>query len=164
MISYTTTTLIQQPISKVYALLCDDTQVPLWLKGLQQIETISGKPGQKGFKAKYTFVENNRTIIFYEEITAAESGQSFSATLQSDSLVLEGHTRLEDFNGQTRLVAQQKVRAKSFIMKLLLPFLKSMMRKRQQEDFFRFKQLAEGNLQTADTEVLTLFDKSRGQS
>lgn len=164
MISYTTSTLIQRPIVNVYALLSDDKKVPLWLKGLQQIETISGRPGQKGFKAKYTFVENNRAVIFHEEITAAEPGRSFSAILQSDSLVLVGYTTLEDLNGQTRLVAQQNVRAKSFIMKLLLPFLKGMMRKRQQEDFFRFKQLAEGKFEAANTRAITFLDNSRGQS
>lgn len=145
MITYTTKTLIQRPAAEVYALLSDDTQVTRWLKGLQKLETLAGTPGQKGFKGKYTFVENKRSIIFQEEITAADPGRSFRATLESDSLILEGFTKLEEQGDSTHLIATQQVRAKSFMMKLMLPLLKGMMRKRQAEDFQRFKQLAEGN-------------------
>lgn len=154
MISYTTTTEIQQPIEQVYALLSDETKVKLWLKGLAKLETISGKPGQVGFQGKYTFIENNRTVIFHEEITAVEPGRSFSTHMQSDGLSMEGHTALEDLGGSTRLTVQQKVRAKSFFMKLMIPFLKGMMRKRQAEDFRRFKQFVEGGLGAIESHAI----------
>lgn len=154
MISYITTTTIQQPIEQVYALLSDESKVNLWLKGLQKIETISGTPGEAGFKGKYTFMENNRTVIFHEEITAVEPGRSFSARMQSDDLIMEGHTQLEDLGGSTRLTVHQKVKGKSFFMKLMMPFLKGMMRKRQAEDFYRFKQLAEGGLEALNTKAV----------
>ncbi len=154
MISYTTTTEIEKPIDQVYALLSDETKVNLWIKGLVKLETINGIPGQVGFQGKYTFYENNRTVIFYEEITAVEPGRSFSAQMDSDGLTMEGHTLLEDLGGSTRLGVQQKVKGKSLFMKLMLPFLKGMMRKRQEEDFIRFKQLAEGGLEVPQTKAI----------
>lgn len=154
MISYTTTTTIQQPIKQVYALLLDESKVNLWLKGLQKIETISGTPGEAGFKGKYTFVENNRTVIFHEEITEVDPGQSFSSIMHSDGLIMEGHTKLEDLSGSTRLIVHQNVRGKTFFMKLMMPFLKGMMRKRQAEDFYRFKQLVEDGSHSLNTQAV----------
>lgn len=154
MISYTTTTEIKASVEQVYALLSDDTKVSLWLKGLVQLERISGSPGQVGFQGKYTFVENNRTVIFYEEITAVEPGRSFSTQMQSNGLTMEGHTTLADLGGSTRLRVQQKVKGKTFFMKLMIPFLKGMMRKRQAEDFRRFKQLVEGGLEALESHAI----------
>ena len=154
MISYSTTTEIKASVEQVYALLSDETKVNLWLKGLAKLETVNGTPGQVGFQGKYTFVENNRTVIFYEEITAVEPGRSFSTRMQSDGLTMEGHTTLEGLGGSTRLTVRQSVKGKSFFMKLMMPFLKGMMRKRQEEDFRRFKQFVEGGIQALDTNAI----------
>lgn len=145
MITYETKTSIEKPLKEVYEAISDPTRVKHWLQGLEKLEPISGTPMQVGFKSKYTFVENGRTAIFHEEMTAVSPYESFTYILESDSLTMEGHTQMGHKNGKTKLTVSNKVKGKTLGMKIMMPFLKGMMRKRQIQDFARFKAMLEGN-------------------
>lgn len=144
MLSYQTKTFVNRPVKEVYADIMNIDKVPLWLTGLQKLEPISGTPGEVGFKSRYTFVENGRTAVFEEVITAVEPRQFFSFLLESKEFQIEVTTQLEAQGQGTQIIVSNKVKAKSLMMKLMSPFLKGMMKKRQQEDFARFKALVEG--------------------
>ncbi len=143
MITYQTTTLIERPIEEVYEAISDSSKVKQWLQGLEKIEPISGTPMQAGYKSKYTFIENGRTAIFHEEMTAVSPYKSFTYILANDSLTIEGHTQMDHKNGKTELTVSNKVKGKTWGMKIMMPFLKGMMRKRQMQDFARFKAMVE---------------------
>lgn len=143
MVTYKTTTSIEKPLKEVYEAISDSSKVKQWLQGLEKIEPISGTPMQAGYKSKYTFIENGRTAIFHEEMTAVSPYESFTYILESDALTMEGHTEMRHKNGKTELTVSNKVKGKTLGMKIMMPFLKGMMRKRQMQDFARFKAMLE---------------------
>ena len=149
--TYKTTTKINKPLKEVYEAISNPDLVPKWLGGLQKLETISGIPGQEGYKSKYTFVENGRTAIFHEELVKVEPYDHFTFVLTGNGLVMEGHTTLSSEGSNTILECTTKVQAQSFGMRIMLLFAKGMMSKRQKQDFGRFKTMLEGGLDSVQT-------------
>jgi hypothetical protein len=59
------------------------------------------------------------------------------------------HVEFVDRGGSTLVVAGSDVRSRSFMLSLMLPFIKSSIRKRQGADFERFKRMLEAGELTA---------------
>ncbi len=142
-LTYQTTTQINKPLEEVYDAIANYKKAPLWLSSLKKVEPLSGIPGEAGFKSRYTFVENGRVAIFDEEVTKVVPYQFFEHYMESKDVILEGHTQFNAVNGGTQIVVSNQVKAKSFWMKLMFPFLKGMMKKRQEQDFKNLKELVE---------------------
>ena len=134
MIKFETRTTVHCPSPKVYEVLMNLELLPQWLTGLKKVEPLSGVPGEEGFIANYIFEERGKEIVFREEVISITPGAKFTYVLESDAIWMEATTRLENKNSETEIVTSNKVKAKKWMMNLLLPFLKGMMKKRQNED------------------------------
>ena len=144
MVTYQTSIRIQRPAPAVFAVMNDLDRVPQWLTGLKKVEALAGKPGQAGFRSRYTFEENGREVIFHEEVTEVRPPEYIAQRLESDSLQMESHIRIiaQGDDAEIRIVNQ--VRGKTLAMRLMLPLFRGVMRRRQEGDLGKLKRLAEG--------------------
>ena len=142
-ISYQTSVSIAKPVEEVYRFLSDYQTAPQWITGLKRVEAISGVPAQAGFRSKYTFDEREREVIFEEEVLAVEPGRSFKFVLNGPGVTMLNETTLEASGNATILNMSNEVTPVSFMMRVMSPFFKGMMRSRQEADLQRLKQLLE---------------------
>lgn len=143
MVTYNTQIEIPRSVKEVYAVISDYKKAPQWITGLKQIDILSGTPGREGAKSKYTFEERGKEVIFYEKMVEVQPESYFIYRLQSDAVNMEAKTALEPRNGHTVVKMNNKVQGNSFLMKLVLPFMKGMMKKRQLQDLQQLKALLE---------------------
>ena len=140
---YSTSILINAPVAKVYKIMVDQSLATQWLKGLESVEPLEGTPGQVGYKSKYFYNENGRKVVFFEEVTSIDPQKSFSFRIFNDDLNLEVLTNLIDYGEKTQVSMSNQAVGNSIKMKILLTFLKGVMKKRQIEDLKRLKNLVE---------------------
>ena len=100
-------------------------------------------PGKAGFKASYIFEERGREVIFQEVVTAVEPYRSFQQKMEGGGVFTEGEVYLQEQQGNTRILMKNKVWGKSWFMKLFLPLMKGMMKRRQRNDLENLKKLVE---------------------
>lgn len=142
----TTTIIINKPIKEVWDFYDDPDNLKLWLRGFQTFEHVSGERGQIGAKSRHTYLENGKTIIMDEEITARIPYKEFSGILTHDIMSTTLTNTFEDLgNGSTRLVCIVDTKFKPFFLRLLSPLMKGMFRRRQEKDFGKLKECLEGN-------------------
>jgi len=73
-------------------------------------------------------------LVFNEIVTAVIPHQYFITQMDNQSIWLKTETRFKEENGQTLIRMSNSVQGKSFWMKLMLPLMKGMMKKRQMGD------------------------------
>jgi hypothetical protein len=78
-----------------------------------------------------------------ETITDHEAGRFFAGTLEGPGVDWDLRVDFEDRGQTTLLRFSGGVRSASFFMKLLMPFMKGAIRKRQRGDIETFKRLVE---------------------
>lgn len=134
---------IDRPLSDVYAAFNNPDNLPRWITGLQRTEPISGTPGQVGAKTRQIYLERGRAIELIETITAHEPMRHFSGEIEGQGMNCAIHVTFVDRGRSTLVVAGSDLRSRSFLLSLMLPFIKGSVRKRQFGDFERFKRLLE---------------------
>jgi uncharacterized membrane protein len=134
---------IDRPLSEVYAAFNNPENLPRWITGLQRTEPISGTPGQVGSKTRQIYLERGRVVELIETVTAHEPMKRFAGEIEVQGVSCAIHVEFVDRGRSTLVVAGSDVRSRSFLLRLMLPFFKRSMRKRQNGDFERFKQLLE---------------------
>jgi len=134
---------IDRPLKDVYAAFNNPDNLPRWISGLQRTEPISGTPGQVGARTRQIYLERGRTVELIETITAHEPMKRFAGEIDGQGVNCAIHVEFADRGRSTLVVARCDVRSRSFMLSLMLPFIKSSIRKRQGNDFERFKSLLE---------------------
>ena len=134
---------IDKPLSEVYAAFNNPANLPRWITGLQRTEPISGEPGKVGAKTRQVYLERGRVVELIETITAHEPMKRFSGEIEGQGMSCAIHVEFVDRGRSTVVVARADMRSRSFMLSLLLPFIKGSVRKRQGGDFERFKRLLE---------------------
>jgi uncharacterized membrane protein len=134
---------IDKPVREVYRAFNDPDNLPRWLSGLQRYEHISGTPGEVGSKNRQIYLERGRTVELIETITAHEPEKHFAGRLEGQGINAAIEVDFVD-RGQTTLVRLRSgMESEGFVMSLMMPFVRASVRKRQQGDLRRFKQLVE---------------------
>jgi uncharacterized membrane protein len=134
---------IDRPLSEVYAAFNNPDNLPRWITGLQRTEPISGTPGQVGAKTRQIYLERGRIVELIETITAHEPMKRFVGEIDGQGMNCAIHVEFVDRGRSTLVVAGSDLRSRSFMLSLMLPFIKASIHKRQGADFERFKRLLE---------------------
>lgn len=142
-VSYQTKIAIDQDVDTVFAFFNDLEKTPLWISGLKKIEALSGVPGATGFRSRYYFEEGGRTTEFTEEVLEVKEKERFIFKLDSRDLTSLTTTRLTPVANGAEITMDNVVSGKSFLMKMMLPWVKGQMLKRQTADLQRLKGLVE---------------------
>ncbi|MCO6477540.1 MAG: SRPBCC family protein [Phaeodactylibacter sp.] len=130
-------------MKETYDVIADYEKAPQWITGLKKVEPLEGTPGKAGFVANYIFEERGRKVIFHEEVTVVEPYNFFQQKMEGGGLATEGKVHFQEQQGDTRILMKNKVWGKSLLMKLFLPLMKGMMKRRQMNDLQNLKLLVE---------------------
>ncbi|MDN5214101.1 SRPBCC family protein [Fulvivirgaceae bacterium BMA12] len=128
---------------QVWEIFTDDTLLSQWLQGFKSIKTISGEPLQQGSKHQMTFTEGNKEMVFIETVTKCVYGKEYAFNLSHENLVSQNAVLLTEHNGKTELCQKTHMKPHKFIVKLILPFMKRAIRKRNCGNLERLKTLVE---------------------
>jgi uncharacterized membrane protein len=97
-----------------------------------------------GSVSKHIYLERGRTVELVETITAHEPEKRFAGNLEGQGVNGAIEVEFVDLGERTRVTARSDFRSRSFLMSLLMPLFGRGIRKRQQGDLRRFKELVEG--------------------
>jgi len=134
---------IEKPVREVYRAFNDPDDLPRWITGLQRTEPISGKPGEVGSRTRQVYLERGRTVELIETITAHEPEKHFAGTIEAPGVNMALEVDFVDEGDATLVRMRSDPKSKGFAMSLMMPFLKGTIRKRQEGDLKRFKQMVE---------------------
>lgn len=142
---YTDEIEINQPIDKVIQLFDNEDNLFKWMNGLQSIEHLEGKPGEKGSTSKMLFKEGKREIEMIETILENKLPKEFIATYEAKgvyNLVKISFVSLTDT--KTKYTTEQEFQFKGFMK--LIGFLMPATFKKQTNKYLKmFKEFAEDN-------------------
>ncbi len=145
MANYTTEILLNKPANLVYDVLSDLDATKKWMQGLQEATLVSGEVGKAGTTIDYTFLERGKEVLFSETVITVIKNKKIASNLESKHVRIRIIIDLVSLSpDRTKIKIYNDVKGKTFGMKLMLPFFKGMMKKRQLEDFNRFKKILEG--------------------
>ena len=134
---------IRKPLSEVYAAFNNPENLPRWLTGLQRTEVISGTPGQVGCKTRQIYLERGKTVELIETITAHEPEKHMSGELAGPGMKMSMQVDFVDRGDRTLLKVRSAFRDKSLMLRLMMPFFKGSIAKRQTGDLRRFTEMVE---------------------
>ena len=134
---------VDRPLKDVYAAFNNPENMPRWLAGLQRTEQISGRAGEVGSKTRQIYLERGRTVELIETMTAHEPMKRMSGNLEGPGMNCAIHIEFVDKGDRSVVIARTEMQSRSFMMSLMLPFIRGAVRKRQSGDLHRFKKLME---------------------
>jgi hypothetical protein len=125
--------------------MSDLDKAPDWITGLERTELVEGKPGQANSSVRYYFSENGKIVEFFERVISVIPEKKFASDLENKVLRMRSITDFSALNAdETDVQIHNEVRGKGFWMRLFLPLMKGMMKKRQQGDLANLKARLEG--------------------
>lgn len=145
-ISYSSKIIVDKSIEEAWAVMNDEKKVAQWLKGITNIEHVSGEKGTVGAVTKYTFSENGQESIVLETIKSIHPEEQVAM-----DFVIEGVMSMDykvDFTkkgGKTHIKSSTTTQGIGIFMRSLIPFMQSTMQAQEDENMDNLKILIEEN-------------------
>ena len=141
---YTTEVIIDLPRSRVIELFDDADNLKKWQPGLQNMEHVSGEPGQPGAKTRLVYDEGGRTMEMVETIVQNDLPERFVVTYEAKNVYnLMDNIFHETADGKTRWVSDTEFRFSGF-MAIMALFMRGAFPKETLKSMNLFKAFAEG--------------------
>ena len=141
---FKTELLINKPRLEVWKFFTNRENIKLWQPTLTNIEPISGMEGQPGAESKWTYEENGREFSLTEKILRCDDPSCYESILENAfASNTVNHLFIEQGNGETLWTAETEYQFKTFLMKVLSPFVKKNYVRRSQKEMERFKEMVE---------------------
>jgi uncharacterized membrane protein len=142
--NFTNRIIINKPIVEVWNFYDNIDNMGKWLSGFQKFEHVSGIHGHPGAKGRHYYHEKGRTIILNEEILERQKYHQLKGKLSDSNMDYIFDTRFTDLHdGRTEMITFSDFTFKTLPMKLMTPFIKRSIRKRQDTDFRKLKNAIE---------------------
>ena len=116
----------------------------IWQPTLVNIETVSGMQGQPGAVSKLTYAEGKGEFFLMEKVTYRAEPERFDVVDENnfaDNSVK--NTFIPTSENETLWKMEVEFKFKTFLMKIVGPFVKKNYIKRSERDMERFKEFVE---------------------
>jgi ligand-binding SRPBCC domain-containing protein len=142
--NFTNRIIINKPIVEVWNFYDNIDNMRKWLTGFQKFEHVSGVHGHPGAKGKHFYNEKGRTIILDEEILERHKYHQLKGKLSDPNMDCIFDTHFTDLHdGRTEMITSSDFTFKTLSMKLMTPFIRGSIKKRQDTDFLKLKNAIE---------------------
>lgn len=135
--------VINQPLDVVVKALMNPDNFIYWTTNLVKFEIIKRKPGEVGSIAYLHYSEKGCSYIMEDKLIYCEPGKKYISQVTGDALFAEVETILQPLGKKTEMCLKWFGKGKVFLLKLLLPLLKSKIIKHAKIDLEKFKRLVE---------------------
>ncbi len=140
-----TVTHIRQPLTRVFLTFGDPVRLPEWMEGFEKIEHIYGLPFAEGSKYRITVKKGGNKIIAVEEIIKVD----WKKRMVLDMKTPEGSVRADIYFFQmddyAEIMGNFTVTGGDLFTRILLPWMKPVIRKKLNNGMDRFRQMMEKN-------------------
>lgn len=138
-----TTVEIAQPREVVADAFLNPANAVCWTTDLERFEIISGRPGEVGSVAHLHYNQNGRPFVMEDVLEEMIPNQYFRSRVSGGGLSAVVETWLRERRGTTEVRFRWSGSGSTFLMRLLLPFLRGTILRRARSDLDRFKDLVE---------------------
>ncbi len=145
-ISYTSEFSVDKSVEEAWAVMNDESKISQWLKGITNIEHVSGEKNTVGAVTKYTFSEDGQESTILETIKSIRPNEQITM-----GFVMEGVMEMDyqvDFaekDGKTQVKSSTVNRGSGIIMRSMVSFMKGSMQVQEDENMQNLKKLIEEN-------------------
>lgn len=152
-ISYESEIEVNKPVKEAWAVMNDESKISQWLKGLTKAELVSGEKGTVGAVTKFTFKQDGNESIITETIKSIEENKHVSMTFViKDVMNMDYRLDFTEKDGKTYIKSSTINNGEGFIMRSMVPLMKSAMQKQEDENIANLKAVIESNTTNYEVE------------
>jgi hypothetical protein len=134
---------IAQPPEVIAEALLDPENAVHWTTDLERFEIISRKPGEVGSVAHLHYVQSGRPYVMEDRLEEMVPNRYFRSTVTGGGLKAQVETWLRGKNGSTDVTVRWSGTGTSLPLRIMLPFLRSSIRRQTLTDLDKLKSLIE---------------------
>jgi len=124
----------------------DESKTSQWLKGIKNMEHISGEKGTVGAVTQYTFNDDGQESVILETIKTIRPNEHINMDFSmNDVMDMDYHIYFSEKDGKTTIRSESITEGKGMIMKSMVSFLTSTMKTQEDENLNNLKKLIEEN-------------------
>lgn len=134
---------INRPVEIVYQAYVDPDNMLKWSTDLEKFEIVKGKFGEVGAIAHLHYRQKGRSNIMEDRLEYIEPGKKLISNVSGEGINVKVETTFNSLDGGTEIAILWNGKGTNFWLKILLPFLKGMIRNQAQSELDKFKKLVE---------------------
>ena len=134
---------INQPAEVVDQAFMDPANAVHWTADLERFEVVKGKPGGIGAVAHLHYSRKGRPYVMEDVLESCEPGRRYVSRVSGEGMIIHVETVLSPSANGTEVTMLWSGTSESFVARLLLPFLRGMIKRRARADLEKFKSLVE---------------------
>ena len=137
------TITINKPVEKVWELFMNPDNLKHWLTGFISAEHISGNVGQAGSMSNLKFKERGKLMEVTETVLVSIPNQQYSFEMEHKSFEAKTEIRLVSLGNRTEFIQMVEFFPKGFMMKIMMPMIKGVMKKQMANELLSLKNFIE---------------------
>ena len=134
---------IAQPPEVITEAFLDPDNAVYWTKDLERFEVISREPGLVGSVAHLHYIQTDKRYILEDVMKEYIPNEYFKSEVTGGGLRAQVETWLREKNGNTEVMIKWSGSGNTLMMRILLPFLRGVMRQQMRSELECFKSLVE---------------------
>ena len=134
---------INRPIKEVYRFAVSSKNLHRWVDGFETFQQKKGRNRGKGSTATHIYRDSAGKLEVQEEVLEIKPEKLFKTHLSHKNMETDLEFKFLNLGGNTRVVTDTYVRLKPAVFNLLSFFMKGQMKKQQQADLRRLKNVLE---------------------
>ena len=145
-ISYSSEIIVEKSVEEAWAVMSDESKISKWLKGIKEMELISGEKGTIGAVTEYTFDQNGQESVIVETITSVNKNQDISMNFVMENVMhMDYHLEFKNKQGKTHITSSTTTKGLGLFMRSMVSFMTSAMQTQEDENMNNLKTLIEEN-------------------
>lgn len=138
---------VEKPLRKAFEAFLDENIMQHWIAGFQKIEIIRGEPRKQHSKYILTLELDGKPIAVTQEIVEIIDGQYIYTRMEHPEIITYSEISFDALNSQvTKIHCLTKIHGKGLKIKMLMPVVKTILDKRQQQDYKNFRNIIENGV------------------
>ena len=145
-ISYESEITVDKTIKEAWAVMNDESKLDQWLKGITNIEHLSGEKGKVGAVTKYTFMDNGQESIIVETLKEVVPDQSVAMDFTMEGVMnMDYKVDFTEKDGKTHIKSSTVTTGEGMIMRSMVSFMTGTMQTQEDENMANLQQLINEN-------------------
>ena len=142
-IRFSTSTGIKKPLSSVFITFGDPARLSQWMSGFEKIDHLQGMPFCEGSKYRLTLNIDGRRFTVVEEIIKITWKKHLIVDMTSEKADILMDLYFFRLGEQTMIEGTYEVKANNLSTRILLPWIKPLIRKKIGEELEQFREMME---------------------
>lgn len=145
-LSYSSEIMVNKSINEAWAVMNDESKISQWLKGIKEVEHVSGEKGTVGAVTKYTFDEEGQESTILETIHAIRPNEHIAMDFVMEGvMIMDYQVDFTEKDGKTHLKSSTVTKGVGMFMRSMVSFMKNSMQDQEDENMNNLKKLIEEN-------------------